>query len=65
MNYSYLRDMIYQNSTITKYFNEETIHVLDYNMEYDVGVPCLEKFPEYNNKVWRKSLKNIKIKKEI
>ena len=27
---TFLRDMIYKVPEITKYFNEETIHVLDY-----------------------------------
>lgn len=34
---TYLRDMIYQNPEITKLFNEDTIHVLDYDCEYDAG----------------------------
>jgi len=50
---TYLRDMIYRNPGITKYFNEETIHVIDYEIEYDKGFGDAEKFPEYNNKVWR------------
>jgi len=44
---TYLRDMLYQNKEITKLFNEETIHILDYNCEYDKGIPDLNKFPEY------------------
>jgi hypothetical protein len=35
MKETYLRDMLYQNEEITKYFNEETIHVMDYDFEYD------------------------------
>ena len=31
--------MIYKNPEITKYFSEETIHVLDYDLEYDKGFP--------------------------
>lgn len=50
---TYLRDMLYNNAEITKYFNEETIHVMDYDFEYDVGFPNAEKFPEFNNKVFR------------
>ncbi|EAR99458.2 transmembrane protein, putative (macronuclear) [Tetrahymena thermophila SB210] len=50
---TYLRDMIYQNPEITKYFNEETIHVLDYEFEYLPGYLCPEKFPEYQNKTWQ------------
>jgi len=50
---TYLRDMLYQNPEITKYFNEETIHVLDYDCEYDKGIPDPTKFPEYQNNVWK------------
>jgi len=32
---TFLRDMIYKVPEITEYFNEETIHVLDYDCEYD------------------------------
>ena len=44
--------MIYKVPEINEYFKEETIHVLDYDCEYDVEVNT-EKFPEYNNKVWQ------------
>ena len=44
--------MLYQNSEVTKYFKEETIHVMDYDFEYDQGFPDAEKFPEFNNKVF-------------
>ncbi|EGR27989.1 hypothetical protein IMG5_185720 [Ichthyophthirius multifiliis] len=50
---TYLRDMLYQNSEISKYFNEETIHVLDYDFEYLPGYLDTAKFPEYENKVFR------------
>jgi hypothetical protein len=50
---TYLRDIMYRNTEITELFNEETIHVLDYDCEYDRGIPDAEKFPEYNNKFWR------------
>jgi len=49
---TYLRDMLYKNPEITKYFNEETIHVIDYDCEFDKTIDY-EKFPEYNNKSWR------------
>lgn len=49
---TYLRDMIYKNKEISELFNEETIHVLDYDCEYDTTIDT-EKFPEYNNKTWR------------
>lgn len=44
--------MMYQNPEITKFFNEDTIHVLDYDFEYDSGFPDAEKFPEFSNKVF-------------
>jgi hypothetical protein len=49
---TYLRDMLYKNAEISKYFQEETIHVLDYDCEYDKTIDY-EKFPEYNNSSWR------------
>jgi len=49
---TYLRDMLWNNKEITKHFNEETIHILDYDCEYDKGLPDPAKFPEYQNKVW-------------
>lgn len=45
--------MMYNNAEISKLFQEESIHVLDYDMEYDTGIPCFEKFPEYDNKIWK------------
>lgn len=53
---SYLRDMLYNNKEIAELFNEETIHVIDYDLEYDKGFPDPEKFPEYNNKLFSKFL---------
>jgi hypothetical protein len=44
---------MYNNEEIAELFQEETIHVLDYDMEYDAGIPDTEEFPEYNNKIWR------------
>jgi len=51
LDFSYLRDIIYRNAEITKLFNEDTIHVLDYDCEYTKGYPDAEKFPEFNNRV--------------
>ena len=48
----YLREMIYSNKEITELFDEETIHVIDYDLEYDKGYPDAEEFPEFNNKLW-------------
>jgi hypothetical protein len=45
--------MIYSNPEITKLFNEDTIHVMDYDCEYDKGYPCEKKFPEFKNTFWR------------
>lgn len=50
---TYLREMMYNNAEIAKLFNEETIHVLDYDCEYDKGYPDQAKFPEFKNKLWR------------
>ena len=44
--------MIYNVPEVTEYFNEETIHVLDYQCEYDTEIDT-EKFPEFNNKIWK------------
>lgn len=49
---TYLRDMLYKNAEISKLFTEETIHVLDYDCEYDKTIDY-EKFPEFNNSSWR------------
>jgi len=53
MKETYLRDMMYRNPVVAKYFKEDTIHVIDYDMEYVNGFLCPEKFPEYNNKIFR------------
>jgi len=53
MKETFLRDMMYRNPVVAKFFNENTIHVLDYDMEFDKSFPCPEKFPEFNNKVFR------------
>mmetsp|Transcript_59087 Transcript_59087/g.68367 ORF Transcript_59087/g.68367 Transcript_59087/m.68367 type:complete len:300 (-) Transcript_59087:216-1115(-) len=50
---TYLRDMLYSNKEISELFKEETIHVIDYDLEYDKGFPDAEKFPEYKNKLYR------------
>jgi len=48
---TYLRDMIYSNPEISELFNDQTIHVLDYDCEYDMEIDT-EKFPEYKNTMW-------------
>jgi hypothetical protein len=45
--------MIYNNAEISKLFKDSTIHVLDYDFEYDAGFPCEKEFPEFNNKLFR------------
>lgn len=45
--------MLYSNPEISELFKEETIHVMDYNFEYDQGFPDAEDFPEFNNKYFR------------
>lgn len=49
---TYLRDILYKNAEISKFFKDETLHVLDYDCEYDKGYPDADKFPEFNNKVF-------------
>lgn len=53
MKETYLREMIYNNEEIKKHFADETIHVMDYDFEYEKGLPCAEKFPEFDNKLFR------------
>lgn len=50
---TYLREMIHTNEEISQHFSEDTIHVLDYDMEWEKGFPCAEKFPEFNNSMFR------------
>jgi len=50
---TFLREMIHTNEEISKYFDVETIHVLDYDMEWEKGFPCEEKFPEFKNGLFR------------
>ena len=50
---TFLRDMIHQNPELAELFKPESIHVLDYDLEYDEGIPCSQKFPEFENKLWR------------
>ena len=44
--------MIWKNQEISKFFTEETVHILDYDCEYDRGFKCPEKFPEFQNKTF-------------
>lgn len=50
---TFLRDMIHKNPEISALFKHESIHVLDYELEFDQGYPDETKFPEYTNKLWR------------
>jgi hypothetical protein len=36
----WLRDMIHQNEELGKLFKPESIHVMDYDLEWDQGYPC-------------------------
>ena len=47
---TYLRDLLYKTPEISNLFKEETINVLDYDLEFDKGFNT-EKFPEFNNRV--------------
>jgi hypothetical protein len=49
----HLRDIIHQNPELGALFKPETIHLLDYDLEYDTGFPCEKKFPEFKNKFFR------------
>lgn len=61
INEVHLRDIIHENPELGALFKPETIHLLDYDMEYDTGFPstsneatvCESKFPEFNNKFFR------------
>ena len=45
VNEVHLRDIIHQNAELGALFKPETIHLLDYDLEYDTGMPCEKKFP--------------------
>lgn len=45
--------MIHRHEEVGKLFKPETIHILDYDLEFDQGIPDENKFPEYKNKTWR------------
>lgn len=53
INEVHLRDFIHQNPELGQLFKPETIHLMDYDMEYDTGFPCEKKFPEFKNKFFR------------
>lgn len=53
LNEVHLRDIIHQNPELGALFKPETIHLLDYDLEYDTGFPCEKKFPEFKNKFFR------------
>ena len=50
---AYLREMIYTHPEIAPLFKDASIHVLDYDFEYDRGFPCEKEFPEFTNKMFR------------
>lgn len=53
MKETYLREMVHTNEEIGKLFDVNSIYVLDYDMEWNKGFPCAEKFPEFENKLFR------------
>lgn len=48
---TYLREMLHTNEELNKLFSVDTMYVLDYDLEYDAGRPCAEKFPEFQNRL--------------
>lgn len=53
INEVHLRDIIHHNAELGALFKPETIHLLDYDLEYDTGFPDEKKFPEFKNKFFR------------
>lgn len=53
INEVHLRDIIHHNAELGALFKPETIHLLDYDLEYDTGLPCEKKFPEFKNGFFR------------
>ena len=49
---TYLRAMLHDNERIQELFSVETMHVLDYDCEYQ-PIPDSLEFPEFNNKYFR------------
>lgn len=50
---TFLRSMLEENETVSKYFKVETTQVLDYQVEYTRGFPDAAEFPEFENKLFR------------
>jgi len=50
---TYLREMIHTNPVIQKYFQIETMQILDHEIEYTRGFPDATEFPEFENKLYR------------
>jgi hypothetical protein len=49
---TYLRAMLEENKRISELFKVETMHVLDYDCEYQTACDT-EEFPEFNNKYFK------------
>ena len=49
---TFLRTIIHDNPRIQELFSVETMHVLDYDCEYQ-PFPDSEEFPEFNNRLFR------------
>lgn len=50
---TYLRELLRQNPVVSKYFAEETTHLLDFDCEYIPGFPDAKEMPEFNNEIYR------------
>jgi hypothetical protein len=49
----FLRDMIHKNPELGALFKPESIHVIDYELDYDEGFPDDKKFPEFRYKLFK------------
>lgn len=50
---TYLREMIHTHSQLKDLFQVESTTTLDYRLDYVKQYPDVEKFPEFNNNVYR------------
>ena len=50
---TYLLEMLFSNEELSKHFSVDTMYVIDYDLEYDKGIPSAEKFPEFQNKLFQ------------
>ena len=52
INEVHLRDIIHENPEVGALFKPESVHLLDYEVEWDEGIDEV-KFPEFKNKFYR------------